>query len=486
MNFDPVPFELRRKAFAEQVGEGLAVLVGARMTSRNYDVDHPFRQNSDFHFLTGFPEPDAVAVINPSHPSERYVLFVHPRNRDEEIWDGWRAGVEGAREIYGADAAYSLDELDSKLKQYSVGRTTLFYQPGYPDFDRRMLELLGTGVDKRGQSGNPMPVRIEDPSHLLAEARLIKTEPEIANLRRACEISSQAHAEAMRHIRPGMYEYQIQAVLEFVFRTLGAARDGYPSIVGSGPNSCILHYVENRRRMEDGELLLVDAGCEYEYFAADVTRTFPVNGRFTAPQRAVFDVVLAAQNRAMEAVRPGLAHTELHQIAKRTVTEGLVELGLLPLSVEESLEFGHYREFFMHGTSHWLGLDVHDAGAYRVEGGGGRLLEPGMVFTVEPGIYIDPARGEVSLPLLRFDEDRFRERRGLVGLAEATKELNQARAEASQHRFVIPSEFLGIGVRLEDDVLVTSTGGENLSASCPRTPAEIEATCAEPSRMGEW
>jgi len=486
MNFDPLPFELRRKAFAEQVGDGLAVLVGARITARNSDVDHPFRQNSDFHFLTGFPEPDAVAVINPTHPSERYVLFVNPKNRDEEIWTGWRAGVEGAREIYGADAAYPVDELDAKLKQYSVGRTTIFYQPGFPEFDRRMLALLGAGVDQRRLSGNPMPMRIEDPSHLLAEARLIKSEPEIANLRRACEISSQAHAEAMRHIRPGMYEYQIQAVLEFVFRTLGAARDGYPSIVGSGPNSCILHYIENRRQMQDGELLLVDAGCEYEYFGADITRTYPVNGRFSAPQRAVYEVVLAAQSKAMAAVRPGLAHTELHEIAKRTVTEGLVELGLLPLSVEESLEYGHYREFFMHGTSHWLGLDVHDAGVYRVEGGGGRGLEPGMVFTVEPGIYIDPARAELSLPLLRFDEDAFRERRNLVGLSEATKELAQARSEAEQRKFVIPPEFLGIGVRIEDDLLVTGTGGENLSAACPRTVAEVEATCAELSRMGEW
>jgi Xaa-Pro aminopeptidase len=479
---DLVPFAERRRRFAEALGDGLAVVPAAHEVVRNGDVHYEPRQDSDFFFLTGFDEPDAVALLNPAHNKERYVLFVRPRDREREIWDGRRAGVEGAVATYGADAAYPIDELDRKLREYALDRPTVYYRVGRPGFDDRMLRLVTELRPARIRGGLPTPVRLEDPGPVLHELRLRRSPAELQWQRRACEISRDAHAEAMRFTRPGLTEYQVQAALEFVFRAAGSPRNAYPSIVASGPNACILHYRENRRRMDDGDLLLIDAGCEYGYYASDITRTFPVNGRFTAPQRAIYDLVLRAQVAAIGAIRPGQRYEAIHDAARRVLTEGLVALGLLPRGVEDSLAMHHYREFFMHGTGHWLGMDVHDVGDYRV-GGRSRALEPGMVLTVEPGLYVDPERETATFWLREYSEEEAVERRYRLGADAARKleEEDKARAQTVVHP--IPAEFRGLGVRIEDDVLVTAAGAEVLTAGTPKTIEEIERVWGEPPRL---
>ena len=291
---DVAPFVERRLRFAAAIGDAIAIIPGAQEVRRNGDVNYEFRQQSDFFFLTGFDEPDAVAVINPAEPKERYVLFVRPRDREMEIWNGRRAGVEGAVAAYGADAAYPVEQLDDKLREYLIDRPTVYYRLGQGAFDGRITRLV-TELRAARVRGFAPPVRVEDPGPILHELRLRRSPAELLRHRRACEISREAHTEAMRYARPGLYEYQVQAALEFVFRAHGSPRNGYPSIVASGPNACILHYSANTRRMEDGDLLLIDAGCEWGYHSADITRSFPVNGRFTAPQRAIYEVVLRAQ-----------------------------------------------------------------------------------------------------------------------------------------------------------------------------------------------
>ncbi len=480
MEFDSSAFAERRTHFSQAIGDGFAVIPGGQETVRNHDNTYPFRQDSDFFFLTGFPEPDAVAVINPSHITDRYVLFVRPKDRLRETWDGYRAGVEGAVAKYGADAAFPIDELGKKLREYAVDRSTIFYQLGNARHDNTIMSLLQASGDQRVRSGWTVPSRLENPGHVLHELRLIKTGPEIERLVRACEISSHAHREAMRYAEPGMFEYQVQGALEFVFRQHGSERDGYPSIVGSGPNACILHYRENQRRMEDGDLVLIDAGAEYGYFSADITRTFPVSGTFTAPQRAIYDVVLAAQQAALTDSRPGGTLTGQHHTARRLVSEGLVDLGVIPGDAERAYEMGMDREFFMHGTGHWLGMDVHDAGRYRVDRKS-RPLEPGMAFTVEPGVYLDPGRPTVSFRLLAYDEEAERERAYEIGPAAARTELDEARQAAETVDHEVPAEFLGIGVRIEDDVLITEDGHLNMTAAVPTDPDEIETLCAEAS-----
>ncbi len=471
----------RRRRFVEAIGDGLAVVPAATETIRNNDVGHPFRQHSDFYFLTGFDEPDAVAVFNPAHAKERYVLFVRPRDRELEIWTGHRAGVEGAVAAYGADAAYPVEQLDAKLREYAIERATLVYRLGNAAFDPRVLRLVAELRGARTR-GFPSPTRIEDPGPIVHELRLRRSAAELARQRRACQISRDAHVEAMRYARPGMHEYQVQAALEFVFRSEGAPREAYPSIVASGPNACILHYVENRRLMEDGDLLLIDAACEYGYHAADITRTFPVNGRFTAPQRAIYEVVLRAQLAAIAAARPGVRYEAMHEAARRELTEGLVALGLLPRGVADSLAMHHYREFYMHGTGHWLGMDVHDVGDYRASRQW-RTLEPGMVFTVEPGLYLDPARETATFHLREYSEDEMWERRLRLGVAAAKKLEDEEKAKAGTIVHPIPKEFRGIGVRIEDDILVTADGIENLTAGTPKTIEEIERACAEAPRL---
>jgi Xaa-Pro aminopeptidase len=478
---DLAPFIERRQRFAEAIGDGLAIIPGGQETPRNGDVHYEFRQQSDFFFLTGFAEPDAVAVINPAHAKERYVLFVRPRDREMEIWNGRRAGVEGAVTAYGADAAYRIDQLDEKLRGYLMDRPALFYRLGNAGFDARVIGLVTEMRAAQGR-GHVTPTRLEDPGPILHELRLRRSPAELARQRLACEISRDAHAEAMRYARPGLHEYHVQAALEFVFRAGGSPRNGYPSIVASGPNACILHYVENDRRLEDGDLLLIDAGCEYGYHSADITRTFPVNGRFTAPQRAIYELVLRAQLAGIAAARPGNRYEAIHEAARRVLAEGLVALKVLPRSVAESLAMHHYREFYMHGTGHWLGMDVHDVGAYRTQGAS-RVLEPGMVLTVEPGLYFDPERESATYALREFSEEEMWERRYRLGAAAARKLEEDEKAAAPKVTHPIPREFRGIGVRVEDDVLITADGCEVLTAGTPKTVDEVEQVCAEPPRL---
>ena len=482
--FDPAPFVERRQRFAAAIGDGLAIIPGAREIQRNGDVNYEFRQASDFFFLTGFDEPDAVAVFNPAEAKERFVLFVRPRDREMEIWNGRRAGVEGAIATYGADAAYTIDRLDAKLREYMVDRPAIFYRLGSGGFDGRVTRLVGDLRAARAR-GYAAPVRIEDPGPILNELRLRRSPSELARHRRACEISRDAHIEAMRYARPGLYEYQVQAALEYVFRVNGSPRNGYPSIVASGPNACILHYSENNRKMEDGDLLLIDAGCEWGYHSADITRTFPVNGRFTVAQRAVYEIVLRAQLAGIAAARPGHRYEAVHEAARRVLTEGLVALGALPRGVDESLAMHHYREFYMHGTGHWLGMDVHDVGDYRIRGGS-RDLEPGMVFTVEPSLYFDPARESATFYLREFSEQEMLERRLRLGAAAARRLDEEEKAKAEKIVHPIPREFRGIGVRIEDDVLITASGRDVLTVGVPKTIEEVERVCAEAPRLPRW
>jgi Xaa-Pro aminopeptidase len=386
--------------------------------------------------------------------------------------------VEGAIGTYGADTADPIDQFDQKLREYAIDRPALFYRLGHAAHDTRITHLLASlrGLKPRGYT---VPLRLEDPTPVLHEMRLRRSAAELVRQRRACEISRDGHLEAMRFAAPGQHEYEVQAAMEFVFRRAGSPRNGYPSIVASGPNACILHYSENRRRMESGDLLLIDAACEYDYFSADITRTFPVNGRFTAAQRTIYELVLRAQLAAIAAARPGQRYEAMHDAARRVLAEGLVALGVLPRSVEESLAMHHYREFYMHGTGHWLGMDVHDVGDYRIRRES-RALEPGMVLTVEPGLYFDPERERVTFHLREYSELDMWERRDRLGAAAAKALEDEEKAKAETVEQVVPREFLGIGVRIEDDILITADGCEILTAGTPKTVDEVERACAEP------
>jgi len=482
MAFDLAPFLERRRRFADSIGEALAIIPAARETARNADTNYEFRQSSDFYFLTGFDEPDAVAVINPGHAKERFVLFVRPRDREMEIWNGRRAGVEGAIATYGADAAYTVDELDGKLREYALDRPALVYRLGNPQHDGRIMRLMADMRNARTRGGFVTPTRVDDPGPILDELRLRRSPEELARQRRACQITRDAHIEAMRYARPGQYEYQVQAAVEFVFREGGSPRNAYPSIVASGPNATILHYSENNRLMEDGDLLLIDAGCEWGYHAADITRTFPVNGRFTPAQRRIYEVVLRSQIAAIDAARAGRRYEAMHEAARRGLVEGLVDLGLLPRGVQDSLAMHHYREFYMHGTGHWVGMDVHDVGDYRVRRQS-RTLEPGMVVTVEPGLYFDPERTSVTFHLREYSEEETWERRFRLGMAAAKKIEDEEKAKAETVVHQIPPEYRGIGIRIEDDVLITADSGDVLTAGTPKTVDDVEQTCAERPRL---
>jgi Xaa-Pro aminopeptidase len=475
----PDRFQNHRHALSSRVGpNGIALVPAATETVRNDDVTHEFRQDSDFFYLTGFHEPEALAVLVPGHPDGEYHLFVRPRDRDQEIWNGYRAGVEGAQERFQADKAYDIGQIDTVLASLLVGRETIHYRMGNASLDSRVVGLVGKARNYHVRTGKTMPWTISDLAADLADMRLRKSASEIESLRAACELSAEGHREAIRFARPGLYEYQVQAAMEYVWREGGSRRNGYPSIVASGPNACILHYVENDRAIEDGDLVLIDAACEIDYFSSDITRTFPVNGRFTGPQRAIYEVVLAAQRASIAVAQPGATIRAPHETSIRVITEGLVELGLLPRGVDDSIAMNHYREFFMHGTSHWLGLDVHDAGSYRVEGKP-RVLEPAMSFTVEPGVYIDQ-RDEIEVPLLDYDLDEWLERNLIEG-PSARKELDKLKEEAEKVRHPIPEAFRGIGVRIEDDILITEDGHENLSRLVPSAMDDLEALAAEES-----
>lgn len=408
----------------------IGVLPAAPVRRRNHDVEYDYRQDSDFYFLTGFEEPEAFCVLAPGHRRHEYVLFVRPRDREKEIWNGYRAGVEGAIQQYGAEMAYTNDQLEDILTEMLQNATALYYSVNrHPEIDHRVFQILEV-VRAKFRLGIHPPSQIIDLRDMLAEMRLVKTEADLDALSHAVEISAQAHKTAMSRSAAGMHEYEIQAVLEYVFRSHGSMRNGYQCIVGSGPNACILHYRENQRLMKDGDLLLVDAGAEYEYFTGDITRTYPVNGRFSAEQKAVYKTVLDVQKRAVQLVRPGNSIMGIHEFTVRALTEGLIDLGLLTGGPDENIENENYTKYYMHRTSHWLGMDVHDAGRYK-KGDVWLPLEPGMVLTVEPGLYIAP--------------DDAHER------------------------------FRGIGVRIEDDVLVTAGEPRVLSAGCPKEVEELEA-----------
>ncbi|MFP3916045.1 MAG: aminopeptidase P N-terminal domain-containing protein, partial [Actinomycetota bacterium] len=422
-------YQQHRRRLAERIGPGgMALIPASGETIRNDDVSHEFRQDSDFVYLTGFEEPDAVAAIVPGHPDGEFVLFVRPRDPEMEAWNGYRAGVEGARERYGADAAYGLDRLDEILPRLMLGRSELWYRMGRAGHDDLIVRMLDKARSYRDRYGRPAPEAIRDVSVLLGEMRLLKSGSEIDSVRAACTLSVRGHEEAMRYARPGAWEYQVQAAMEHVWREGGSPRNGYPSIVASGPNACILHYVENRRQVQDGDLILIDAAAEVDHYSADITRTFPAGGGYSPPQRALYEVVLAAQRAAIERVKPGVAWHDLHDTAVRVLTEGLVDLGLVPRGVEESLTMHHYRQYFFHGIGHWLGLDVHDRGSYRVDGES-RTLQPGMVFTVEPGLYADVSKPKRSFSLLEYDLDAWTEER-ILGGEDARRRQEQALEEA--------------------------------------------------------
>ncbi|MEO6835490.1 MAG: aminopeptidase P N-terminal domain-containing protein, partial [Candidatus Tumulicola sp.] len=412
--------------------EGVALVPSARTIYRNGDSNYAFRQNSDFHYLTGFDEPDALLVMAPAHEKHRTVLFLRKRDRAQEIWDGKRLGVERACEALGVDAAYPIDDLPERLPEYLVGASSLHYAFGNDALmDRSVRDALETAHAQTRRKGRA-PRAFVDPSLVIDEMRLFKDELEIATLRRAAEITRAGHVAGMRNTRPGAFEYEIQAIVESEYRRAGAQSTAYESIVASGDNATVLHYVANRDRLESGALLLIDSGCELDCYATDVTRTWPVNGRFTPEQRALYAIVLAAQAAAIEQVRPGVRRDAFHAAAVRTVTEGLIDVGLLSGSIDENIERERYRDYFMHGTGHWLGLDVHDAGAYRDANDAPVPFAPGMVTTVEPGLYV--------------------------------------------HRDLDCDErFKGIGIRIEDDLLVTPGGNENLTAAIPKSIEELEA-----------
>jgi Xaa-Pro aminopeptidase len=421
----------RREELMKRIGGGAAIFPAAPTAIRNNDVEHEYRQDTDFYYLTGFQEPNAVAVLTPDHPDHRFVLFVQPKDREREVWTGWCAGEEGARRDYGADAAFTIDKLDEELPKLVGKADRIYYRFGSdPTFDERLVGFMRRFQRERQRNGVG-PTSVIDPAELLHEMRLIKTGDDLQLLRRAVDISCEGHMSALRALRPGMYEYEIEAVLRYVFRKNGSPRHGYAPIVASGANATVLHYTANDRRIEDGELLLIDAGAEFGYFTGDVTRTFPAGGSFTEAQAEVYKTVLDAQTEAIKALRPGATFIEPHDRAVRVLVEGLIRMGLLEGEADKLIEEGEYKKFYMHRTSHWLGMDVHDAGPYKVADEW-RRLEPGMVLTVEPGLYIA--------------ED-------LEG---------------------VPPRYRGIGVRIEDDVLVTEGGNEVLSARVPKTIEEIE------------
>lgn len=474
-------FAHRRAEFLERLGDTIAIIPAGNEQVRNDDVDHAFRQDSDFFFLTGFTEPDAVAVFDPADQDEPYVLFVRPRDPEMESWNGRRAGTAGAVEAHGADAAFTVAEFDDWIRPRLRGRSTVAYTIG-GRYQSNLLSAMASARDHGERMGIAAPGEITDPRTILHEMRVFKSPDEIAALRRACHISAMAHAEAMRFARPGLTERHVQAAVEYVFGAMDAERIGYGSIVAGGINAVILHYVENDQTLANGDLLLIDAGAEYHHLTADITRTFPVNGTFTAPQRAIYDIALEAERSVIHRVAPGLPYSDMHTHAIEVLTAGMVELGLLPGPADEAISKGWFREFFFHGTGHWLGIDVHDAGAYRVDGTG-RQLEPAMAFTVEPGIYLAPEKRTITLSHATYDADEAMRMAFELGGVKAKAELEQRRQEAGTFDFEVPSEFLGIGVRIEDDILVTEDGYENMTALVPTDPADIESLCAEESSL---
>lgn len=423
----------RRARALDAIRPGVLVLASAPLAIRNNDVEHEYRQDSDFYYLTGFDEPESVLVLA-SDAEKRFSLFVRPRDPERETWDGARAGCEGAVTAFGADAAFPIAELDEKLPQLLENNDRLFYKFGSDrPFDDKVLAALDRARAK-ARKGSWYPRTFVDPGTVLHEMRRLKQTEEIAALEKAADVTREAHLEAMKRTEPGMYEFEIEALLRAIFRRRGSERPAYTPIVGSGPNATILHHRRNDRKMLDGDLLLIDAGCEFDYYASDVTRTFPVNGHFSAQQRAVYELVLRAQLASIERIRPGETLDAVHRESLRIITQGLIDLAFIDGPLDKALEEERFKRYFMHKTSHYLGMDVHDVGDYFIHGQH-RPLQAGVIVTVEPGIYVPVA------------DDKA------------------------------PPEFRGIGVRIEDDVLVTSDGHRVLTADIPKTIYDVERAC---------
>ncbi|WP_293155310.1 MULTISPECIES: aminopeptidase P N-terminal domain-containing protein [unclassified Microcoleus] len=427
---NPSEYRQRREQLMAKIGSGTAIFRSAPAAVMHNDVEYAYRQDSDFFYLTGFNEAAAVAVLAPHHEEHKFVLFVQPKDLEKETWHGYRAGVEGAKELYGADEAFPIAELAEKLPKYLEKADRIYYHFGRDrNFDQTVLKhwqsLMAT-YPKRGTG----PTAIEDSNIILHPMRLVKSETELALMRKAANISVTAHNRAREFAKPGRYEYEIQAEIEHIFGRNGAT-PAYPSIVASGYNSCVLHYIENNRQMQENDLLLIDAGCACGYYNADITRTFPVSGKFTTEQQTIYDLVLQAQTQAISQVYPGNPYSKIHETAVRVLVEGLMDLKLLVGDIEEIIKEEKYKPFYMHRTGHWLGLDVHDVGVYQY-GENPQLLQAGQVLTVEPGIYISP----------------------YIKPVEGQPE--------------VPEKWRGIGVRIEDDVLVTIDSHEVLTAGAPK------------------
>lgn len=413
----------------------VAIIPSAREATRSNDTHYRFRQDSDFFYLTGFEEPDAIAVLKPGETHE-YVLFVRPRDPEREIWDGRRAGVEGAKSEFGAGEAFPIDEFFEKLPEILNGAEVLYYRLGVnSNLDDKIIREIAR---MRALNRKPIspPQTIVDPATIVHELRVVKSPEELEIMQQAADIAAEAHCEAMKAVRAGMREYEIEALIEQVFRRHGSAGPAYTSIVGAGANATVLHYINNDGELRDGDLLLLDAGAEYKGYASDITRTFPINGRYSSAQREIYDLVLKAQMACVEMVRPGVTHDQLKQHSIEVLTEGMVELGLLQGDPEQLIKDKKYEKFYMHGLGHMIGIDVHDVGRYYY-GTESRALEPGVVMTVEPGIYV----------------------------AADSKD--------------VPEKYLGIGVRIEDDVLCTNNEPRVLTTKVPKQAEEIEALMAK-------
>lgn len=422
-----------RQRLMEKIGlNGVAVFFAAPEATYSHDVHYVYRQNSDFHYLSGFGEANSALILAPGH-DQPYAMFVMPRDIEKEIWNGFRQGVDGARKSFGAAAAYPIDQLAEVLEHYLADRSDLYYAFGKDSAHDALVFGALNRVRGKIRHGVKAPKHLHDPGLFLNEMRLFKQPFEIEKMREAARISADAHSALMRALKPGMNEYEAEAVIEHHFRKHGA-RMGYPAIVGGGLNATILHYIENNSPLRDGELLLVDAGAEYQHYNADITRTMPINGKFSSVQRQLYDVVLAAQTACVDMIEPGIRFLDIHHKAVEILTDGLIDLNLLKGSRDQLIHQGAYQKFYMHKTGHWIGGDVHDVGEYLDGEGLSRKLEAGMALTVEPGLYVGP----------------------------------HLSAEVSP-------EFHHIGIRIEDDILVTESGHENLTAAVPKHADEVEA-----------
>ena len=416
-------------------GNSIAVIAAAPEKIRSKDTHYPYKQSTNLSYLSGFPEPQSVMLLIPGRSQGEVVFFCRDKDLLRETWDGYRQGPAGAVQNFGADDAFPIDDIDDILPGMLEGRDRVYYGIGKDaEFDKHLMEWVNGVRDKRGSDAMP-PGEFVDLDHLVNEMRLIKSAAEIKLMRKAGEISARAHRRAMQMSRPGLFEYQLQAEIEHEFMLSGATGPAYTSIVGGGKNGCILHYIENRDKLRSGDLVLIDAGCEYQDYAADISRTFPVNGKFSPEQAAIYDIVLASQVAATELIAPGLEYNLANDATVRVITQGLVDLKILQGEVEDLIARGAHRDFYMHNAGHWLGMDVHDVGDYKIDNHW-RIYEPGMALTVEPGIYISPDNTNVD------------------------------------------EKWRGIAVRIEDDMLVTKTGCENLTSEVPSARNEIEQLMA--------